>query len=148
MEEKVSLIFPWPHSISSKLSWTNFIFSHFTQREFKKPGAAYGPWDSQELCGIIPNKHSLSHDGATTWKVYQRYSKSRVHKSKPMHGAISLVKSVYPSPKFSECGQLNCNPWGCHMSDQSTSDTRDSTGLKPKLKMPTCSVCLRRVPAD
>lgn len=46
VKEKVSLIFPWPHSILNKLSWNNFIFTHFTQREFKKPGAAYGLWDS------------------------------------------------------------------------------------------------------
>lgn len=72
MKEKVSLIFPWPHSILSKLCWNNFIFTHFTQREFKKLGAAYGLWGSQEVCGIVPNKYILPNEGTASWKAYQQ----------------------------------------------------------------------------
>lgn len=69
MKEKVSLIFPWPHSIINKLSWNNFIFTHLTQREFKKLGAAYSLRDSQEVCEIIPKKHILSHEGVASERL-------------------------------------------------------------------------------
>jgi len=73
VKEKVSLIFPWPHSILSKQSQNNFIFTYVTHGEFKKPGPAYGIWDSQEVCGIVPNEHILSsREGAASCKAYHQ----------------------------------------------------------------------------